>query len=143
MTFLCDEAAARCSNVFMLGVVRTSIRSDLASIVGIVVLSLHLNVPYGQRTDNRENRRRPALAGLLRESVVWAGIITAGSIRSSTMGCLRALVKRAQEGAFAPERALRIAQARKVQQRVVSAPIAVPDLGPIDEDNALPRPVRA
>ncbi len=73
----------------------------------------------------------------------WAGIITAGAIRSSTLGCPRALVKRAQEGAFAPERALQVAQARKVQQRVASAHTAVPDPGPVDENNVLVRRLMA
>jgi len=67
----------------------------------------------------------------------WAGIIAAGSIRSSTLGCLRALVKRAQEGTFAPERAMRVAQSRKAQRRVVATQTAVPELAPIDENNAL------
>jgi hypothetical protein len=73
----------------------------------------------------------------------WAGIITAGAIRSSTLGCLRALVKRAQEGTFVPERALHVVQARKVQQRVASAHTAVPDLAPVDENNALVRRLMA
>jgi len=73
----------------------------------------------------------------------WAGIIAAGAIRSSTLGCLRALVKRAKEGCFAPERALRIVQARKVHQRVAPAQTAVPNLGPIDENNALVRRLMA
>ena len=73
----------------------------------------------------------------------WAGIITAGAIRSSALGCLRALVKRAQEGTFAPERALHVVQARKVRQRVAFAHTAVPDPGPVDENNALVRRLMA
>ena len=69
----------------------------------------------------------------------WAGIITAGTIRSSMLGCLRALIKRALEGGFAPERALRVEQARAARQRVASVQTAMPDLGPIDEDNPLAR----
>jgi len=90
-----------------------------------------------------ERSRAEAMIGVLNTPInqqvldEWAGIIAAGAIRSSTLGCLRALVKRAQEGAFAPERALHVAQARKVQQHVASAHTAVPDLGPIDENNAL------
>ncbi len=73
----------------------------------------------------------------------WAGIIAAGSIRSSLLGCLRALVKRAQQGTFVPERALRVAQARMAQQRVMAIQTAVPELAPIDENNALVRRLMA
>ena len=73
----------------------------------------------------------------------WAGIITAGAIRSSTLGCLRALIKRAQDGTFAPDRALHVVQARKVQQRVASAHTTVPEPGPVDENNALVRRLMA
>ena len=71
----------------------------------------------------------------------WAGIIAAGEIRSSSHGCLRALVRRAQQGIFAPERALRVAQARKVRQRAEAAPaqVVLPESAPIDEDNPLVR----
>ena len=69
----------------------------------------------------------------------WAGIITAGTIRSSMLGCLRALIKRALEGGLAPERALRVAQARAARQRVASVQTAMPDLDPIDENNPLVR----
>jgi hypothetical protein len=51
----------------------------------------------------------------------WTGIITAGEIRASSLGCLRALVRHAQQGTFAPERALRVARARKVRQRAEAA----------------------
>ena len=70
-----------------------------------------------------------------------AGIITAGEIRSSSLGCLRALVRRAQQGAFAPERALRVAQTRKVRQRAeaAKAQVVLPESPPIDEDNPLVR----
>ncbi len=73
----------------------------------------------------------------------WAGIITAGAIRASPLGCLRALVKRAQEGRFTPERALQVAQARKTRQRVAAAQAKaitkVLEPGPINEENALVR----
>ena len=71
----------------------------------------------------------------------WAGIITAGEIRSSSLGCLRALVRRAQQGTFAPERALRVARARKVRQRAeaAQAQVELPEPAPIDEDNPLVR----
>ena len=71
----------------------------------------------------------------------WAGIIAAGEIRSSSLGCLRALVRRAQQGTFAPERALRVAQARKVRQRAeaAQAQVELPEQAPIDEANPLVR----
>jgi len=71
----------------------------------------------------------------------WAGIIIAGEIRSSSLGCLRALVRRAQQGTFAPERALRVARARKVRQRAeaAQAPVESAEPAPIDEDNPLVR----
>lgn len=73
----------------------------------------------------------------------WAGIITAGAIRSSPLGCLRALVKRAQEGRFTPERALRVAQTRKARQRVATAQARamaeMPKPGPVNQDNVLVR----
>ena len=71
----------------------------------------------------------------------WAGIIIAGEIRSSSLGCPRALVRRAQQGTFAPERALRVARARKVRQRAEAAQAPVESAGPapIDEDNPLVR----
>ena len=71
----------------------------------------------------------------------WAGIITAGDIRSSSLGCLRALIKRAQVGTFTPERALHVAQARKACQRMEAAQahVELPTPGPIDEDSPLVR----
>jgi len=56
-----------------------------------------------------------ALVAPLNQQVLdeWAGIIAADAIRSSLLGCLRALITRAQAGTFTPERALRVAQARK------------------------------
>ena len=71
----------------------------------------------------------------------WTGIISAGEIRASSLGCLRALVTRAQQGTFAPERALRVAQARKVRQRAEAAhaPVELPEPPQIDEDNLLVR----
>ena len=75
----------------------------------------------------------------------WAGIIAAGAIRSSSLGCLRALIKRAHEGTFTPERALRVAQTRKTRQRmeVAQAQVELPSPGPIDENSALVRRVMA
>jgi thioredoxin-like negative regulator of GroEL len=71
----------------------------------------------------------------------WAGIVIAGEIRASSLGCLRALVRRVQQGSFAPERALRVAQARKVRKRAEAAPeqVVLPEPPPIDEDNPLVR----
>jgi len=71
----------------------------------------------------------------------WAGIITAGDIRSSSLGCLRALIKRAQVGTFTPERALHVAQARKACQRMEAAQahVELPTPGPIDKDSPLVR----
>jgi len=73
----------------------------------------------------------------------WAGIIAAGAIRASALGCLRALTKRAQEGQFTPERALRVAQARKARQRVATVQTQAmaerPKPGPVNQDNALVR----
>jgi len=83
------------------------------------------------------------LAAPLNQQVLdeWAGIITAGDIRSSSLGCLRALIKRAQAGTFTPERALRVAQARKARQRMEAAQahVELPAPGPIDEDSPLVR----
>ena len=71
----------------------------------------------------------------------WAGIIAAGAICSSPLGCLRALIKRAHEGTFTPERALRVAQTRKVRQRTeaAQAQVEMPAPGSIDENSALVR----
>ncbi len=73
----------------------------------------------------------------------WTGVITAGAIRTSTLGCLRALIERAQEGRFAPERALRVARARKARHRVATAQAQaiaeMPKPGPVNQDNALVR----
>jgi hypothetical protein len=71
----------------------------------------------------------------------WAGIIAAGEIRASSLGCLRALVRRAQQGTFAPERALRVAGARKARQRAEAAQahVPLPEPAKIDEDNPLVR----
>ena len=83
------------------------------------------------------------LAAPLNQQVLdeWAGIITAGDIRSSLLGCLRALIKRAQVGTFTPERALHVAQARKACQRMETAQahVELPTPGPIDKDSPLVR----
>ena len=69
----------------------------------------------------------------------WSGIIAAGAIRTSALGCLRALIQRAQAGSFTPERALRVAQARVARQRVelAQADTKRPELPPVDEANPL------
>jgi hypothetical protein len=73
----------------------------------------------------------------------WAGILSAGAIRSSPLACLRALIKRAQDGRFTPERALRVAQARKTRQRLDATEARImsdaPAPVPIDEGNPLAR----
>ena len=82
------------------------------------------------------------LAAPLNQQVLdeWAGIITAGDIHSSLLGCLRALIKRAQVGTFIPERALRVAQARAASVHAAAqAQVVLPPPGPIDEDNPLVR----
>jgi hypothetical protein len=75
----------------------------------------------------------------------WAGIIDAGDIRASTLGCLRALIQRAQTDTFTPERGLRVAQARKARQRMAAAQSHVepPVLAPVDENSALVRRLMA
>ena len=75
----------------------------------------------------------------------WAGIIAAGAIRASPLGCLRELVKRAQKGTFTPERGLRVARARETRQRVEVArvDIARPELPVADENNPLVKRLRA
>ena len=72
----------------------------------------------------------------------WAGIIAAGAIRASPLGCLRELVKRARKGTFTPERALRVARARETRQRMetVRADIELPVA---DENNPLVKRLRA
>ena len=72
----------------------------------------------------------------------WAGIIAAGSIRSSPLGCLRALIQRAREGAFTPERAHLIAQARKAKLRVKAQVTRLPELAPVDENSPLVRRIQ-
>jgi hypothetical protein len=75
----------------------------------------------------------------------WAGIIAAGAIRASPLGCLRELVKRARKGAFTPERALRVVRARETQQRMEAAraDIARPELPVADENNPLVKRLRS
>jgi hypothetical protein len=70
----------------------------------------------------------------------WSGIITAGAIRASPLGCLRAQIKRALEGKFTPERALRVAQARKARQRTATraqTSVELTNPGPINQENPL------
>jgi len=82
-----------------------------------------------------------ALQAPLNQQVLdeWAGIMAAGAIRVSPLGCLRALIKRAQAGSFTPERALRVAQARAARQRMeaAQAQVMLPMPGPIDEANPI------
>ena len=71
----------------------------------------------------------------------WAGIIAADDIRASPLGCLRALIKRALEGKFTPERGLRIAQARRTRRQVAAQAGQLPEPGPVDENNPLVRQI--
>ncbi|MFC1602321.1 helix-turn-helix domain-containing protein [Pseudomonadota bacterium] len=48
----------------------------------------------------------------------WAGIISAGKIHTSKLGCLRGLIKKAQEGSFTLEQGQKISAARKKQQQL-------------------------
>ena len=72
----------------------------------------------------------------------WAGIIAARDIRSSPLGCLRALIERAQDGKFTPERGHRIAQARQAVRRVQAHAAKLPELAPVDESSPLVRRMR-
>ena len=63
----------------------------------------------------------------------WAGIIHAGSIRASPLGCLRALIRRAKEGTFTPERAMHVAEARKAKQCVAVPAMALPEPDPLSQ----------
>lgn len=72
----------------------------------------------------------------------WAGIIAADDIRSSPLGCLRALIKNVREDKFTPERGLRIAQARKAKQRAEAQVMELPDLAPADPDSPLVRRIQ-
>jgi hypothetical protein len=78
----------------------------------------------------------------------WDGIIKAGAIRSSKIGCLRGLARKAQEGSFTPERGLRIAQARRNKRRFEAAQEKIKvqqpqELAPIDESNPLVQRIAA
>ena len=67
----------------------------------------------------------------------WAGIIAAGDIRKSSLGCLRALVRHAREGSFTLERGIRVAQGRRTRQRVAAQAEQVPELVEVDESDPL------
>jgi hypothetical protein len=72
----------------------------------------------------------------------WAGIVRVGAIKTSTLGCLRALVERALDGRFTSERGLRIRHARESQQRLKSVLEEAPDLPPPDENDVNVRRLR-
>jgi hypothetical protein len=71
----------------------------------------------------------------------WAGIMADGAIRSSPLGCLRGLIKRASEDSFTPVRAVKMAQAREARQHPVASRERAqtePSLsGPVDDNNPL------
>ena len=67
----------------------------------------------------------------------WAAIIGVGDIRSSPLGCLRALIERAWDGKFTPERGLWVAQAREAKQRVEARVTKLPELAPPNPDSRL------
>lgn len=69
----------------------------------------------------------------------WAAIIAAGDIRASPLGCLRALVDRAREGKFTPERGMRTAQAREAKRRAEDRVTKLPELAPPNPDSPLVR----
>lgn len=69
----------------------------------------------------------------------WAAIIAAGDIRSSPLGCLRALIERAWDGKFTPERGLWVAQAREAKQRVKDRVTKLPELAPPNPNSPLVR----
>ena len=69
----------------------------------------------------------------------WAAIIVAGDIRSSPLGCLRALIERAWDGKFMPERGLWVAQAREAKRRAEDRVTQLPELAPPNPDSALVR----
>ena len=74
----------------------------------------------------------------------WSGIIAAGAIRASPLGCLRELVKRARKGTFTPERGLRVARAREKRQRMAAARVDIErqELPVADENNPLVKRLR-
>jgi hypothetical protein len=72
----------------------------------------------------------------------WTGIINAGAIKSSTIGCLRALVGRAIDGRFTAERGLRIRETRKFQEHLDVVLQKEPDLPPPNENDINVRRLR-
>jgi hypothetical protein len=59
------------------------------------------------------------LGTALRQPVLdeLAGLMKAGKVREVPLACLRGIVAKAKAGAFTPDRALRVAQARRERQR--------------------------
>ncbi|HHJ13591.1 MAG TPA: hypothetical protein ENJ79_04335 [Gammaproteobacteria bacterium] len=98
-----------------------------------------------------ERERAAALVAVLDDPLdqqvldEWVGILAAGAIRFSPLGCQRALVERARQGRFTPERAPRIAQARRARQqaeaRQAGNPLPLP--APQNENDPLVRRMRA
>jgi hypothetical protein len=59
------------------------------------------------------------LGAALRQPVLdeLAGLMKAGKVREVPLACLRGIVAKAKTGAFTPDRALRVAQARRERRR--------------------------
>ncbi len=104
-----------------------------------------IEFPTDVPAELRESARR-LVAGLnppLAQMVIdeWAGIMSVGAIRSSPLGCLRGLIKRASEGSYTPVHAVKVAQAREAQQPSVAGQEQSPCEpllpGPIDDNNPL------
>ena len=121
-----------------------NIESGILDRGGGKIIDLH----YSKKLLPSERTRAEAMIGALdpplNQQVLdeWAGIIAADDIRASPLGCLRALIKRAQEGKFTPERGLHIAQARQAERRVQAQVAKLPDLAPVDESSPLVRRIQ-
>ncbi|VAX06817.1 hypothetical protein MNBD_GAMMA26-399 [hydrothermal vent metagenome] len=77
----------------------------------------------------------------------WAGIISAGKIHTSKLGCLRGLIKKVQEGAFTLEQGQKVSAARKKHQqfavREEKAKAQLPLPASTDDNNSLVQRITA
>ena len=77
----------------------------------------------------------------------WSGIISAGKIRSSKLGCLRGLIKKAQAGDFTLELGQKISAARKTKWQLAAreekAKAQPPLPAPTDDNNPLVQRITA